>query len=129
MNPSSENIWIAASDGDIAGVKHYLAKGIDVNAQDDLGYSPIHAAASYGHVEAVKFLLASGANPKLVDQDGDTPLHACEEAVVAGLLLDAGADMGAKNSQGKPVSRLIPKAWPSITLLCCCRPNSNPAGA
>lgn len=44
-----DNIWTAASDGELEKVKGYLASGIDVNAQDETGYSPLHAAASYGH--------------------------------------------------------------------------------
>lgn len=36
-----ENIWCAASDGDMARVTALLSQGIDVNAQDDTGYSPM----------------------------------------------------------------------------------------
>ena len=36
-----ENIWIAASDGDINRVKQLISQGISVNIQDDHGYSPM----------------------------------------------------------------------------------------
>jgi hypothetical protein len=36
-----ENIWCSASDGDIARVTILLSQGIDVNAQDETGYSPM----------------------------------------------------------------------------------------
>jgi hypothetical protein len=98
---SAENIWIAASDGDFARVKHFLAEGANVNAQDELGYSPIHAAVSYGHTEVIQYLLSVGANANLTDEDGDTPLHACEVPAVATILLDAGADLESKNKEGK----------------------------
>lgn len=45
------NIWTAASDGELEKVKGFVAQGMDVNAQDETGYSPLHAATSYGHIE------------------------------------------------------------------------------
>lgn len=37
-----DNIWCAASDGDIARVTSLLAQNINVNAQDEAGYSPMY---------------------------------------------------------------------------------------
>ena len=98
---STDNIWIAASDGDAARVDELLRSGVSVNAQDELGYSPIHAAVSYGHRELVELLLRAGANVSLRDGDGDTALHVCEEGEVAALLVAAGADTAAPNSEGQ----------------------------
>jgi hypothetical protein len=36
-----ENIWTAASDGDMARVQVLLGEGVDVNTQDETGYSPM----------------------------------------------------------------------------------------
>ena len=36
------NVWTAASDGDLASVKAFLASGGDVNAQDENGYTPLY---------------------------------------------------------------------------------------
>lgn len=36
-----DNIWIASSNGDIARVQQLLDEGVDVNVQDDAGYSPM----------------------------------------------------------------------------------------
>lgn len=36
--------------------------GMDVNAQDEHGYSCMHAAASYGHVELLQYLVQRGGN-------------------------------------------------------------------
>lgn len=38
---SETNIWISASDGDIEAVKGFIASGVDVNAQDESGYSAL----------------------------------------------------------------------------------------
>eukprot|EP00053_Salpingoeca_punica_P000389 m.28481 g.28481 ORF g.28481 m.28481 type:complete len:152 (-) comp10282_c0_seq1:253-708(-) len=93
------NIWIAASDGDVAVVEQYLQQGVSVNAKDHTGYSPLSAAVSYSHFDLVKLLLERGADPNICDNDGDSPLHLCEDVAVAKLLLAAGAD-GRANLAG-----------------------------
>uniref|UniRef100_A0A6U4KKI1 Uncharacterized protein n=1 Tax=Phaeomonas parva TaxID=124430 RepID=A0A6U4KKI1_9STRA len=96
------NLWTAASDGDLTRVQGFLSggAGLTVDSQDENGYAPLHAAASYGHVELAQWLLAQGAAAGLADGDGDTPLHYCESAAVAELLLAAGAPAAAPNGEG-----------------------------
>ena len=36
--------------------------GMDVNAQDENGYSCLHAAASYGHLDLLRYLVQRGGN-------------------------------------------------------------------
>ena len=53
---SFDNIWVAATNGDVDVVRNFLLTGIDVNIQDEnTGNSPIHSAASYGQVEMIEF--------------------------------------------------------------------------
>ncbi len=65
---------------------------------------PIHDAARKGDLKKVKALL--GADPKIVndrDSNGDTPLHVAalhNQFAVAQALLEAGADVNAKNGYG-----------------------------
>ncbi|KAG0315610.1 hypothetical protein BGZ97_008046 [Linnemannia gamsii] len=89
----SHNIWLAASDGDLAAVKTFInEKGISINAQDEFGYSALHAAASYGHKELITYLLENGANVNIQDPEGDSPLFVCETVDIAEMLVKAGAD-------------------------------------
>lgn len=37
----SINVWTAASDGDLAAVRAFLAAGGDANAKDEFGYTPL----------------------------------------------------------------------------------------
>jgi len=96
-----ENIWIAASDGDLARVQQLLAAGESVNAQDESGYSPIHAAVSYSHIELTAFLLSAGADIHLRDADGDQPIHCCEDSAMYTFLIAHGADPTAVNAEGQ----------------------------
>jgi ankyrin repeat protein len=82
--------------------KVLLAKGADVNAKAEGGYTPLHVASGLGQKEIVQLLLRSGANPNALDTRG-TPLHA---AVLQGqkdivlLLLNAGAQVNASDPHG-----------------------------
>ncbi|OQR86441.1 hypothetical protein ACHHYP_10547 [Achlya hypogyna] len=98
---ADKNIWVSASDGDIEAVKNYLEAGVSVDAQDENGYTPLQAAVSYNQVELVSFLLTKGATVSLGDNDDETPLHFCESIEVAEILLAAGANLNAKNAEGR----------------------------
>ena len=97
----TENIWVAASDGDLARVSHLVEKeGCPVNAQDESGYSPIHAAVSYGQHQLLIYLLSKGADVHLRDADGDTPLLVCDDPECFEELVKRGADLSVKNNEG-----------------------------
>ena len=91
---SFDNIWVAATNGDVDVVRNFLLTGIDVNIQDEnTGNSPIHSAASYGQVEMIEFLIENGADVNLKDADGDTPILLCEDRSCFEVLEQNGADL------------------------------------
>lgn len=49
--------------------------GVDVNARDVVGLTPLHLACAFGDVEAARRLLAAGADVNAADDGGLTPLH------------------------------------------------------
>jgi len=72
-NPN--NMLIVASQlGDIDRVRLAIAKGADVNYQDEKGGTALHWAVFYGHKEIVKLLLMQGADPLIKDKNGITPV-------------------------------------------------------
>ena len=64
----------AAFRGDVSKAKALLAKGAEVNAETDLGATPLDLAAYHGHLDVVKALLAKGAEVDAKDEYGRTPL-------------------------------------------------------
>jgi len=90
--------------GDIEVVKQHLAVGTDVNAKDNLRYTPLHVAAQQGHdrcKEIVELLIAAGADVNVKDgQGGLTPLHTAirnSNKEIVELLIANGADVNAKD--------------------------------
>ena len=95
------NIWTACGDGLFDVVKEFVAGGVSVNAQDDYGYSPLHAACSYRNADIASWLLSQGARVDVQDSDGETALMVCEDPICADLLLAAGADIFHVSNEGK----------------------------
>jgi hypothetical protein len=58
--------------GDAAAVSALIAKGADVNASNNYGWTALSHAARAGNVELVKLLLAHGADVNARDQSGWT---------------------------------------------------------
>ena len=68
------SIHDAARQGKIKAVKKHLAAGVDVNAKDYIGYTPLHGAARSGRKEIAELLIAEGADVNAKDGFGGTPL-------------------------------------------------------
>ena len=56
-----------------------LDRGIDLNASNRKGWTPLHWAARNDHRELVAFLLERGADRTAMDKYGRTPLDVAEE--------------------------------------------------
>ena len=55
-------------------IQFYIDNGVDANAQDIYGMTPLHYALRSKNAEAAIALLKAGANPNLPNQDGLIPL-------------------------------------------------------
>ena len=64
----------AARIGDIAGVALSLARGVDVNAVDIIGYTALHWAVERGQESMVRLLLQHGALTTIRSLCGRTPV-------------------------------------------------------
>ena len=53
--------------GDITKVKELIDTGVNLNHQDEYGYTALIWAVCYNKIEMVKILLSSGANKEIED--------------------------------------------------------------
>ena len=99
-------IFAAAIFGDAVEIEKLLAGDRSlVNAVSPDGWFPLHLAAHFGHADAVLALLNKGAKVDATSTNAmrNMALHAAAAGrapKVAKLLLDAGADVNARQSGG-----------------------------
>ena len=79
--------------------------GANLEATDDLGYTPLHCAVSSGSVQMVSLLVQSGVHVDATTNNGGfTPLHIAaredNRANCVEVLLAAGADIDARSASG-----------------------------
>ena len=91
-------------------LKHFLKRGLTINAGDKTGLTPLHYAARGAADEEIPLLLSEGANVNAQDDDGNTPLHIIFfsdefrpdiEFPTFKALVDGGADKTIKNKEGE----------------------------
>lgn len=118
VNDSSEDFGLkhqsllecAVTNGYKDIVEQLIAKGVDVNAKNKMGGTPLHEAASQSNKDGVALLIANGADVNAKGQFGRTPLHEATVPVysdrnsrddVVALLIANGADVNAKGDFGE----------------------------
>lgn len=101
---SSDEIHLAAYNGDEAKVIELLAQNPDPDERDSYGGTALHAAMFQDNLKIVELLIDAGFDVNAVGpRNGYTPLH---DAVWAGnlaalkLLVESGGDLSIKGLDG-----------------------------
>jgi ankyrin repeat protein len=96
----------AANNGAYHVLREILSEGVDVNAQDNNGWTALHFAAQSNHFETIDLLLEYKADPNLHDKQGNGPLWTAAmnangkyHGVLS--LLKSHADPNHKNKYGR----------------------------
>jgi pectate lyase len=106
------SIHIAAQLGDLERVKAFLEEGIDVNAKDENGDTPLHIAAEQDYNDIASLLIDQGGNVNARNQKNYTPLYNAisnSNKDLVGLLIGKGADVNVTPEGGAPL--LIEAVW------------------
>jgi ankyrin repeat protein len=96
----NQRLLVAIRSGWTDGVKELLKKGADLEANDNIGMTPLMWAASKDQFHICTMLIEMGADLEAKDMSGFTPLmHAANEGHVEICLrlIKKGANMNARN--------------------------------
>mmetsp|Transcript_18314 Transcript_18314/g.21080 ORF Transcript_18314/g.21080 Transcript_18314/m.21080 type:complete len:311 (-) Transcript_18314:113-1045(-) len=110
------NIWSYSHRGDLTGIKTALARGVDINITNTVGWTACHAAASGGQCRSIRLLARSGADIHAIDNGGNMPAHQAAlngHAKALEILQDLGADVTRvrlSQSKGKEVRDIVSRA-------------------
>jgi ankyrin repeat protein len=112
LSPTTQHLYQALKAKDVQAVSDALAQGADVNAHDELGFTPlvwatINAGAVSGHPDttaALPLLLDKGADINAPAVGNETALIVAVKTnnpPAVNILLDRKADTSIKNVEGK----------------------------
>jgi len=98
----NEDLIAAATQGDLARVQDFVAKGADVNARDSNGRSALMWASTHGHLAVVRALLDAKADVNAKGDYSTALIWASGEGhlAVVRTLLDGKADINAMPDGG-----------------------------
>jgi ankyrin repeat protein len=86
------SIHNAVRNGNLKRVKELLNQGVNINARDQAGFTPLHAAAFARRLNVVQELLKRGAHVNPRNMWGSTPLHLTRDPQIFHALIEAGAN-------------------------------------
>jgi hypothetical protein len=96
-------LYTAAYNGDVNTVRDEVKRGSDLNAQNEEGWTPLHACCDQGHLEVVKLLVENKVNLNVLNNAGASPLYlavAQGRKRIAKLLINEGADVNLAKKGG-----------------------------
>jgi len=97
----TESLHEAAATGNIDQLKTLISKGVNANAKNQYGDTPLHVAAEAGHTNVAELLIAKGAAIDVKNNWAMTPLHYARNKNVAELLIAKGANLNAREANDR----------------------------
>jgi len=108
--PPEVALHVAALAGDLDVVRQHVGAGLDLNAVDAYGSTPLTVATTFGRTDVALALIEAGADLAIGDAQGSTPLHLAAffgRVPIVEALLEQGADRYARNDDGATAFDLV----------------------
>lgn len=93
----NDQLFTAVKAGDKTTVEALIAKGVDVNAKDEYGFTPLFNTRNR---EVAELFISKGADVNAKNQFGESPLHKARTKDIAELLIAMGANVNARDKNG-----------------------------
>lgn len=106
-------LWEAVQRRDFSIMRLLVDHGVDLNQQNNAGYTALHLAVQFGNPAFSELLLAASAEVNVQDKKGNTPLTYSvleNNLLTSQRLLQHGADPNVKNKAGKSPLMLV-ESW------------------
>lgn len=122
IQTQNDRLFSAILAGDIKTVNACIQDGVDVNATNSHGYTPLHIAAARDEGHIVDALIKAGANPNAALEQF-TPLHNAaahcklEGEFIVKALIKAGANPNAIDANGNTPLDLALKEGKSFYMI------------
>ena len=105
MDELQQALFDAIRADDLEAVKRCIKQGVDVNAIERHGWTPLHLAACSNHnMKILQYLISQGSDVNAKDSDGATPLHVTSRlypnAKALKYLVSLGANVNAQDNDG-----------------------------
>lgn len=120
LSEPDKNLILSAYKGDLATVEKLVAKGADVNLQDEKKRTPLIFAASSGHTPICEFLINKGADVNAKDSGGRTALlYASKRSFneTATVLIDKGARVNVQSKKKGITALMLAAVWNNVELV------------
>lgn len=95
LDPEVKKMFMALYVADEKVVREQLDKGVNVNAMNDAGSTPLHITQSKA---IVKLLIEKGADVNALDESGKTPIFS-KEVELTKILVEAGANINVRSNK------------------------------
>jgi len=103
---NSNNLWVDTSCNGYVNLMKFLIKaGVNINIQNNHGWTALHLASRFGKKEIVELLIkVAGVNVNIQDNDGKTALHEASrygyKDCVELLIKVGGVNVNIQNNDG-----------------------------
>lgn len=90
----------AAATGKVDLCLRLIAEGVDLNAINEVSFTPLHVAIKFNQPKVADVLVCAGASMTRISAGGDAPLHLCaayDRRDIAEMLISHGADLDPLN--------------------------------
>ena len=120
LSEQDRNLILNVYAGDHSTVEVLVAKGANVNVNDQKKRTPLIFAATNGHTSIVEFLISQGADVNAKDSGGRTALlYASKRSFneTAALLIDKGADVNVQSKKKGITALMLAAVWDNVELV------------